>query len=265
MAKRIAVANNKGGCGKTTVTVALAEAAARLGLRVLVVDMDPQGNGTRRLRVGVRATLTECLRYGLSRGEAQHYLHRHGWGGADEVLAIDVLPADLDLEDRAVETGQPGADLRLRKALFGMDDDYDLTLIDCPPSIGTLTRLSIAALDGPVDTVLVPLRPEFDDVAGAQRIVTYVQQYREDLGVPNLAVHGVIANGVRANTILHGGRIEQLDTAVGVPTVAVVPQLTRIAEVQDAACPLGSDLALLRVLSTFEQLVGNLLPRQVVR
>ena len=266
MAKRIAVVNNKGGCGKTFVTGALAEAAARRGRRVLVVDMDPQANLTRRLRVPVRSTLTACLRHGLQRGAARDYIHEHGWGGADQVLAIHVLPADLDLEDRALESGQPSAHMRLRRALWGVDDDYDLTLIDCPPSIkGHLTTLSLAALDGVGDTVVVPLKPEFDDVAGARRVVTYVEGYREDLGVPSLAVHGVIANGVRPTTGLHEYRISELTAAVGVPTLALVMQRTRIAEVQDAAVPLGSDPALTSILRAFEGLADDLLPRQVAR
>lgn len=262
MAKRVAFLNNKGGVGKTFATVALAEAAARRGLRVLVVDLDPQANATRRLRVQVQRTLTECLKLGLARGAAAEYRHRHGW--LDD-LAISVLPADLDLEDRTLEAGQPGADHRLRKALSGVDDDYDLTLIDCPPSIkGHLTVLGIAALVGVTDKVLVPLSPEHDAIGGAQRSIEYVRLYREDLGVPTLEVRGLIINGHRVGTSLHGTRISQLtEAAEGPPVLTTVPLRARIAELQDAGRPLGDDAELAPVLEQFDGIVDALRLRAV--
>lgn len=266
MAKRVAFLNNKGGVGKTFATVALAEAAANRGLRVLVVDLDPQANATRRLRVSTGAatpyaTLTACLQLGVGQGVAKEYIHAHGW---DERIPIDVLPADLDLEDRTLEAGQPGAHHRLRKALFGMDDDYDLTLIDCPPSIkGHLTVLGIAALDGPGDTVLVPLNPEYDAVAGARRVIEFIRLYREDLGVPALEVRGLILNAVRPRTSLHEARSVQLSTVLGPPVLATVPLRARIAELQDAGQPLSDDAELAPIVGKFDDIVDALMVREV--
>jgi cellulose biosynthesis protein BcsQ len=264
MAKRIALLNNKGGVGKTFAAVTLAEAAARRGLKVLVVDLDPQANATRRLRVHPsHPTLTTCLQLGVEQGAAIGYRRQHGWDVPN--LGIDVLAADLDLEDRALEAGQPGAYHRLRKALFSVDDDYDLTLIDCPPSIkGHLTILGIAALDGLGDTALIPLTPEYDAIAGARRAIDFIQLYRDDLGVPNLEVRGLIVNGHRAGTSLHGIRIDKLTEVMAPPVMAVVPLRARIAELQDAGLPLGSDPDLLgSIVQQFTLLVDGLKLRAV--
>jgi chromosome partitioning protein len=260
MSLRLDVLNNKGGVGKSTITLVLAEAAARMGKQALVVDMDPQANATRRLGVRSTKTLTTCLQMGVQQGEASNYIHGHRWAGFEH-LAIDVLPANLDLEDRALEAGQPGAHYRLRRALFGVDDRYDLTIIDCPPTLkGHLTTLSLAALDGPGDVVLVPLEPEYDAVASARRTVDYVQQWRDDLGVPNARVAGVIVNRVRG-TNLHGIREAQfVDT---LPDALLrVPLRARIAELQDAGRPLSSDPSMKDILEQFEGLVKMLLKEE---
>lgn len=264
MSLRVTVLNNKGGVGKTFVVLALAEAAARRGRRVLVVDMDPQANATRRLRVTPNAgwTLTACLRPGVAKGGAKDYIAPCGWPSDNFRGHIDVLPSDLDLEDRVLEAGVPAAGFRLQRALFGADDSYDLTIVDCPPSIkGHLTEMAISALNGPRDVVLVPLEPEYDAVRSARRTVEYVRMYGEDLGVPHAEVAGVVVNKVRAGVSLHGTREAQLVEA-GLPgTVAKVPLRARLAEVQDAALPLSSDPTLGEIVDDFENLAEALIIR----
>lgn len=253
MGLRVALINNKGGVGKTLSALALAEATALRGLRVLVVDIDAQANATRRLRVRPEPgrTLADCLRPGVEPGSAHRFVHRSGW---PEYLAIDVLPGDMALEDRVAEASQPGSHYRLRKALAGADDPYHLTVIDCPPSIGHLTMMAIAALNEPGDAVLVPLKPEADDIVGARRAMQTLSVYAADLEVPTLGVAGLIVNNLRS-THLHETRMKEFSELLSeVPTLATIPQRTRVAEALDAGSPLGGDLDLAPILREFDEL-----------
>lgn len=261
MSKRVTLLNNKGGVGKTLAAVGLAEAAARAGARVLVVDMDPQANATRRLRVvpeGER-TLTRCLRSAVLGGAVDFIVH-HGRPGQDQALPIDVLPADLDLEDRTLEAGLPGSWNRLRRVLFDVDEGrYDVTVVDCPPSIkGHLTTMAIAALDGAGDAVVVTLEPEADAIKGARRSLDYIRLYQEELGVPGVEIAGVIVNKVTEQTRLHRIRIGEIPDHLSVPVLASIPRRTRIAETQDAGLSLCSDPSLAPVMDEFTKVVKAL-------
>lgn len=265
MSKRVAVLNDKGGVGKTLTVLILAEAAARRGAKVLVVDMDPQANATRRL--GVRRTqpprtLTHCLRLGVAAGSAESYITGHGWDD-QPLMGIDVLPSDSNLANRALEAGQPAADFRLRKALFGVDDHYDLTIIDCQPTIkGHLTTMAVAALNRPGDTVLLALEPEYDAIDGARRAADHLRLFRDDLGVPSLEVTGVVVNRVRGIG-LHDDRRAALNGSLrGLPVLATVPLRARIAELQDAALPMGGEPGLANILEEFDGLAEALLRKE---
>nr|MDT0660826.1 ParA family protein [Micromonospora sp. DSM 115978] len=249
-ARRVALLNNKGGVGKTLLAAAIAECAALDGHRVLAVDMDPQANLTRRLAVTLddqALTMTDVLRPGLQVGAAAAAIRPCGWSDPHLAGRIDVVPADLDLEDRSLEAGIPGAMNRLRKALYGADDGYDLVLVDCAPSLkGHLTGMSLACLDEPKgsrgpDTVLIPSEAEQDSVTAARRVAEYVSLYREDLGVPHLVAAGIVVNKLRP-VILHTDRVDDLGRIPGVPVWGEPIGLrTRIGELQDLARPLRSD------------------------
>lgn len=261
---RVDLLNNKGGVGKTLVTVALAEAFAHKGKRVLVVDMDPQANATRRLRVDPAApTLTDALMLGVRNSGAADYVTPCGWSTAFAGTgAIDVLPSDLDLEDRAIEAGMPGASNRLRRALYGVDDEYDFTLIDCPPSIkGHLTVNALAALDADDDTILCPVTPEYDAVAGAQRAITFVEQWGDELGT-RARVTGLIANAVRKVNV-HEVRVSQFAEAFpGLPLLGSIPLRARVAEQMDSAQPLGDDPNTAVAVETMNSVADFLIARK---
>lgn len=234
---RITIANNKGGTGKTTTTVNLAAGLAELGRRVLVVDMDPQANASRRLArpfdpADPILTTSEVVLSGKE-GVAQQAIAQTGWPEpyADR---IDVIPARFDLDNRTSEAAMVGAIGRLRRALHNADDEYDVTLIDAQPGLNHLTVLAFAASDH----VLVVLEPEFDAVEGAVRVRDFVGEFATDLGQPNLAVLGYVVNRTR-KLGEHVFQLEGLGERLGGPVwTPHIPEWTAAKDAASSALPL---------------------------
>lgn len=265
---RVAVANNKGGAGKTTVIAHLAEALAARGRRVLTVDMDPQANLSRRLGYG-EAELTGMVTTAEvvaanRKGCAVDGVVGCRWGstphaGDDvEELArhIDLLPARYDLEARVSEAGQLGSHERLTKGLDGVAEDYDVVLLDCPPSLGHLTQLGLAASDA----VVLVVRPEYDHLQGAIRVRDFVHAYRHHLGRPDLDVLGVVVNEHDRRRGLHHWHTESVTETFGALLWnPPVPSRAALAEAIDAAQPLRARGASARPLvETFVALADQL-------
>lgn len=262
---RKAMLNNKGGVGKTIATVYLAEALARAGQPVLVVDMDPQANATSALGVHPieGMTLAECLNGTVTNGAAESFVHSCGWG---DTLAerIAVLPASLALEDITMQAGMPGSHMRLRRALFGVDDPYAFTLIDCPPSMGHLTANALAALDDCEggDTAIVVTTPTKQAFGGAKRAQAFVDMYAEDLGVC-AQITGLIVNLVRAGTTRHEQRLDQLAaTFPGVPVLGSPLALrAQFGRVIDDEQPLDRERLpeLVEIRETFDAIAAHMI------
>ncbi len=194
MARRVAFANNKGGVGKTTTTVRLAEALAKAGHRVLVVDLDPQGNASRRLGWAYdpehpQLTISEAIQANRE-GVAAQVIQPIGWDveQAEYATRMALCPARLELENRMAEAGVAGSYKRLRKALHGADDGFDYTLIDCPPSLFHLTQLAMAA----AHHVVVVTEPEYDSVEAAVRTQEFIKDRADDVANPDLDLIGVV-------------------------------------------------------------------------
>lgn len=263
---RIALLNNKGGVGKTTVTVFLAEAYARRGKRVLVVDMDPQANATDGLGVlpDDGHTLAECLNGVVQNGDLRNYLEPCGWTDREIGALIAVAPATFALEDITMQAGIPGSHNRLRRALYGVDDAYDVTLIDCPPSMGHLTANGLAALDNcdGGDTALVVTTPTKQAYAGALRVRKFVDMYADDLGVC-AQITGLIVNQVRGGTTRHEQRLDQLaETFPGVPVLGSPISLrAQFGRVIDDEQPLAGERLpeLVEIRETFDAIAASLI------
>lgn len=218
MGWRVVTANNKGGAGKTATTIALAAALADMGYRVLAVDMDPQGNLTRRLGYDEvswegRTTISDALRLRADGPvDPASVIVPCAW---EHELAsrIDLLPSvPPKLEARQREAGREnGTEMRLRRALDRIDRDYDITLIDVPPGLGHLTDMALAA----ADRVVIVLMPEYDYVQGAVRMVHYVEGEREPLGRPDLQVAGVVVTNVDAAAATHRAQLAHLPNLFG--------------------------------------------------
>ncbi|MEV1003328.1 ParA family protein [Nonomuraea sp. NPDC050202] len=238
-AVRIAVANNKGGTGKTSATVNLAAALALYGLRILIIDMDPQGNAGRRLAADLaadQATLSDVLKAlaeqpdGDLAGCATDAFAPIGWPTPYNDR-ITLIPSRSDLENRSLtEAGQLGAVQRLATALEGADDDYDLVLIDCPPNLGHLTQMALSA----ADYALAVMDPELDGIEGALALRDFVAVSRRKLSNPNLSVVGYIVNRVDLRVGADKYQVENsIPEAFG--DELLLPMLPLRAAVKDAA------------------------------
>ena len=188
LGRTVAVLNQKGGVGKTTVTLGLASAAWAKGLRVLVVDLDAQANATYAL--GVDPDLenwgTGDALEANKVGAAASMIAPSGWG-----QNVWLLPAAGDLTDRETDTRRSDAPLRLAKALTGVVDDFDLVLVDCAPSLGLNTKNALGAARG----ALVVVEPTVFGIRGVTPVTTLIDHIGDQHN-GELALAGVVLNRV---------------------------------------------------------------------
>jgi chromosome partitioning protein len=181
--KVLAVANQKGGVGKTTTAINLATSLAMTGHRVLLVDVDPQGNLTSGVgRKGERAdagTVYEAL---LTDGPPASFIL------PTQIDNLSLIPADRDLTGAEIElVNMPAREHRLRRVLSALRDQFDLIFIDCPPSLGLLTLNALVA----ADAVLIPLHCEYFALEGLADLVGTMRRVRSSLN-PTLDIEGVL-------------------------------------------------------------------------
>ncbi|MDD2729527.1 ParA family protein [Malikia sp.] len=228
MAKIFCIANQKGGVGKTTTCVNLAAGLARIGQRVLLVDLDPQGNATMGSGVDKRALALSI--YDVLLGEATV---------AEAVVAAEacgyrVLGANRELAGAEIElVGLDQREQRLKQALAAVAADHDFVLIDCPPSLSLLTLNGLCAANG----VIVPMQCEYFALEGVSDLVNTIKQVRANLN-RELKIIGLLRVMFDARTMLQKQVSDQLFEHFGDEVFqTVIPRNVRLAEAPSYGLP----------------------------
>ena len=228
MAKIFCVANQKGGVGKTTTTVNLAAGLAKVGQRVLLVDLDPQGNATMGSGVDKRQleyTVYDVLLESASVAEARVRADKCGY---------DLLGANRELAGAEIElVGLERREKRLKQALAPVLADYDFILIDCPPSLSLLTLNGLCTAHG----VVVPMQCEYFALEGLSDLVNTIKQVHANLN-PQLQIIGLLRVMFDARITLQQQVSEQLKAHFGDKVFnTVIPRNVRLAEAPSYGLP----------------------------
>jgi len=228
MGKIIAVSNQKGGVGKSTTAINISDCMAAKGKKILVVDMDPQGNTTSGL--GIRKNEVDYSVYDLLSGEK---------GAKEVILPTDfddlyVIPATEDLAGAEIELmDEENRETRLKEALSSVKKSYDKIIIDCPPSLSLLTINSLTA----ADSVIIPIQCEYYALEGLSQMLGTVDLIRERLN-EKLKVEGIVFTMFDARTNLSQEVVQTVKDNLDVKIFkTVIPRNVRLAEAPSYGLP----------------------------
>ena len=252
MARIIAVANQKGGVGKTTTAVNLASALSDMKYRTLLVDLDPQGNASVGCGINARAleiSALDVLQNECDIPEAMIHVDRIG---------LDVLPSNSDLTAAEVSLLQVDeCEYRLKKALEEVAHQYAWVIIDCPPSLNMLTLNALAA----ANSVLIPMQCEYYALEGLASLLETIEQVRGSVN-PGLDIEGLLRTMYDGRNNLSGAVSEQLIEHFGDQVYrTLIPRNVRVAEAPSHGLPVLRYAPASRGSLAYLGLAGELLRR----
>ncbi|MDO4485877.1 MAG: AAA family ATPase [Bacillota bacterium] len=229
MGKAIAIFNQKGGVGKTTTNINLAACLAMKGKKILILDIDPQGNTTSGVGIskkGLEVTTHEILIE--DRYNPEEAIISTG------IENLDIMPASVQLAGAEVELIElAGREKRLKRAIDVLKPKYDYIFIDCPPSLGILTINSLTA----VDSVLIPIQCEFYALEGVSQLMSTIDIVKRNMN-PDLEIQGVILSMFDGRTNLSMQVVEEVKKYFKEKVyTTVIPRNVRLAEAPSHGMP----------------------------